>query len=265
LFATSFWFVGFHGLIIGVGIGIIMCHPDLQKERAKGVGLRVVNIGINISIDIPKMKTTQKMKLSNKLYCVNWDGYCEEFTDKIVNCLPDKIQNMKTKEDLERDIRSITSTIHQEFPELSKYIKEMPDNNADERQVSLKNLEEYHQSLVELVNRYADTHEGSKTKKDSDNSLNSGYPLYPPSQDIFSQGKEEKDLNPEDISKRKAPNEKEGARNEKDFQDDKSGDDLDVPGSELDDQQESVGSEDEENNYYSLGGDNHNDLEEGKA
>jgi len=30
----------------------------------------------------------------------------------------------------------------------------------------------------------------------------------------------------------------------------------------LDDQQESVGSEDEENNYYSLGGDAHNDLEE---
>jgi hypothetical protein len=50
--------------------------------------------------------------------------------------------------------------------------------------------------------------------------------------------------------------------NEKDFDDDMSGSDLDVPGSELDDQQESVGSEDEENNYYSLGGDDHNDLEE---
>ena len=37
---------------------------------------------------------------------------------------------------------------------------------------------------------------------------------------------------------------------------------LDVPGSELDDEQEDIGSEDEENNYYSLGGDNHNDLEE---
>lgn len=35
------------------------------------------------------------------------------------------------------------------------------------------------------------------------------------------------------------------------------GESLDVPGSELDDRQESIGSEDEENNYYSLGGDNH--------
>jgi hypothetical protein len=38
------------------------------------------------------------------------------------------------------------------------------------------------------------------------------------------------------------------------------GSDLDVPGSDLDDAQEEVGSEDEENNYYSLGGDK--DLDE---
>ena len=35
-----------------------------------------------------------------------------------------------------------------------------------------------------------------------------------------------------------------------------------MPGSELDDEQEQIGNEDEENNYYSLGGDDHNDLEE---
>ena len=40
------------------------------------------------------------------------------------------------------------------------------------------------------------------------------------------------------------------------------GSELDVPGSELDDENEIVGSEDEENNYYSLGGDNHENLEE---
>jgi hypothetical protein len=44
----------------------------------------------------------------------------------------------------------------------------------------------------------------------------------------------------------------------------KLGEDLDVPGAELDDADESVGEEDEENNYYSLGGDNHDDLEEDK-
>lgn len=38
------------------------------------------------------------------------------------------------------------------------------------------------------------------------------------------------------------------------FDTDHSGDDLDVPGSELDDKDEDIGSEDEENNYYSIGG-----------
>jgi hypothetical protein len=43
-----------------------------------------------------------------------------------------------------------------------------------------------------------------------------------------------------------------------------AGEDLDIPGAELDDADEGIGEEDEENNYYSLGGDNHEDLEETK-
>jgi len=40
------------------------------------------------------------------------------------------------------------------------------------------------------------------------------------------------------------------------------GTDLDIPGSELDDANEEIGEEDEENNYYSLGGDRHERQEE---
>jgi len=36
---------------------------------------------------------------------------------------------------------------------------------------------------------------------------------------------------------------------------DRTGEDLDIPGAELDDENEKTGNEDEENNYYSLGGD----------
>ena len=94
-----------------------------------------------------------------------------------------------------------------------------------------------------------------------------GYPVYPASEDIFSHGKKESDLNPEDISHTKALNEDpaEGKNNEKDSLDDPMGGDLDVPGSELDDDMEAIGSEDEENNYYSIGGDNHYDLDESKG
>lgn len=44
-----------------------------------------------------------------------------------------------------------------------------------------------------------------------------------------------------------------------------TGKDLDVPGSELDDRAEEIGEEDEENNLYSLGGENHEDLEEDRS
>ena len=42
-------------------------------------------------------------------------------------------------------------------------------------------------------------------------------------------------------------------------------DDLDVPGSDLDDENEELGEEDEENNYYSIGGDRHENLEEDQS
>lgn len=111
-------------------------------------------------------------------------------------------------------------------------------------------------------------------KNNSNRSLNSvhkeserklpGYPKYPAGEDIYSQNKNEENLDHENVSDIKESNESDGVekRNEKDFKEDVSGSDLDVPGSELDDEDEKVGSEDEENNYYSLGGDNHNNLEE---
>lgn len=83
--------------------------------------------------------------------------------------------------------------------------------------------------------------------------------LYPPSDDIYNQFIEETNIDPEDITKSKRMVEEGGKWNEKDFDEDMVGDDLDVPGSELDDDQEMISSEDEENNAYSLGGDNHDD------
>ena len=80
-------------------------------------------------------------------------------------------------------------------------------------------------------------------------------PVYKTEDDIYSREKEES-LEDEDQPGKGKPGES-----------DKShlGEDLDVPGAELDDADEAVGEEDEENNYYSLGGDSHDDLEEDKG
>ena len=93
-----------------------------------------------------------------------------------------------------------------------------------------------------------------------------GYPSYPEKEDIYIEYQEKKDVNPEGISNIRELNEndKSLARNEIFSESDATGNDLDVPGSELDDEQEIIGSEDEENNYYSIGGDDHNNLDEDK-
>lgn len=103
-----------------------------------------------------------------------------------------------------------------------------------------------------------------RTTKD-ENEVKNQLPVYPAADDIYNRDKKLPDVDPEDLLKNKLPNEDIESTNEKDFKDDLSGDDLDIPGAELDDDDEAVGGEDEENNNYSIGGDDHNDLDEDRG
>ncbi len=88
-----------------------------------------------------------------------------------------------------------------------------------------------------------------KTKKtESEKAEDEKFPLpkYPAKEDIYSQEEEE-------------PFDEQGPEQKLNNALDEG---LDVPGADLDDENEVIGEEDEENNYYSLGGDNHNDLDE---
>jgi len=78
-------------------------------------------------------------------------------------------------------------------------------------------------------------------------------PIYKKGDDIYNQENEES-LDDEGNAAKRRRGKDEGP-----------GEDLDVPGAELDDSAEEIGEEDEENNYYSLGGDAHDDLEEDKT
>jgi len=77
-----------------------------------------------------------------------------------------------------------------------------------------------------------------------------GYPVYPSDEDIFQKEKKVA-FDESEITGQK----KKSAESDLD-------EGLDIPGAELDDANELIGEEDEENNYYSLGGDDHSDLDE---
>jgi hypothetical protein len=83
-----------------------------------------------------------------------------------------------------------------------------------------------------------------------------GYPEYSEDEDIYVSGKEEDEIDPEDIHRKKRY-----TLND-DLDEDEAGSNLDIPGTELDDELEEIGSEDEENNIYSLSDDHNDDLED---
>lgn len=74
---------------------------------------------------------------------------------------------------------------------------------------------------------------------------------YPATEDIYNQEDKLEDIDPEGISGERILNDENN--HEWKQNSDKLGNDLDIPGSELDDDLEDIGSEDEENNFYSEG------------
>jgi len=68
--------------------------------------------------------------------------------------------NSQTEQDLNGDMLQITMTIEDKFPELSKYIGEMPVkiSTAPNGEISIKNLHSYYDSLVALLENYAPYH-----------------------------------------------------------------------------------------------------------
>jgi phage host-nuclease inhibitor protein Gam len=66
--------------------------------------------------------------------------------------------HMQTKTELEQRIIRITGKIHKEFPELVKYITEIPIHISAEAEGNIKNLEDYYSSLEEIIHKYSKTH-----------------------------------------------------------------------------------------------------------
>lgn len=71
---------------------------------------------------------------------------------------------MKTEIELTEDILKITKAIKEFYPELIKYISEMPTtiNYEASKKINLKYLQEYYNSLDILLKKYSNTHQSKK-------------------------------------------------------------------------------------------------------
>ncbi len=67
---------------------------------------------------------------------------------------------METKKHINNKILAITMKIQDEFPELSKYIAEMPVTipNIEDPAINIDSLNEYYNSLNDLLSKYTKTY-----------------------------------------------------------------------------------------------------------
>lgn len=67
---------------------------------------------------------------------------------------------MKTENQLNAEILEMTMKIQEQFPELSKYIAEMPVTipSVTSPEINIKTLQEYYDSLAILLKDYALNH-----------------------------------------------------------------------------------------------------------
>ena len=76
---------------------------------------------------------------------------------------------MKNELEQNKDILETTIEIEEKFPELAKFIEEMPETISNENipEINLTVLEEYEESLNSLLKKYAVTHtiKNKKQKK----------------------------------------------------------------------------------------------------
>ncbi|MEP7320763.1 MAG: hypothetical protein ABI761_02550 [Saprospiraceae bacterium] len=68
---------------------------------------------------------------------------------------------MKTEQELNDDILKITLVINEKFPELTKFIEEMPVTipNSKTPEINIIQLENYYHSLMTMVSEYSETHQ----------------------------------------------------------------------------------------------------------
>jgi len=70
------------------------------------------------------------------------------------------MSNDEIVKDLNSKILNMTMTIMDKYPELSKYLEEMPVTipNTDNPEITISNLKNYYESLNALMNKYKNEH-----------------------------------------------------------------------------------------------------------
>ncbi|MEO7522935.1 MAG: hypothetical protein ABIT58_02510 [Ferruginibacter sp.] len=74
---------------------------------------------------------------------------------------------MERVHELNSEIIALSLKIKNDYPELSKYLDEMPVTipDSDDPSININNLEKYRDSLINLLSKYKESHVSNDEKK----------------------------------------------------------------------------------------------------
>jgi len=131
--------------------GISNEFKDQFKDLVDSIYYKPIN-------NMHKMKNYSK---ENKTIKVETDKRHKDIQQVFKGKNPKKTySNEDAEADLNSKILKITLTINEQYPELSKYIEEMPVTipNEENPDVTLDNLKTYYESLSLMLNKYKSEH-----------------------------------------------------------------------------------------------------------
>lgn len=141
-----------------------------MQKNIKGSILQIIEHASHLSnIENPYEFNEQLVKFVSSLKCQP-----DKFTNRYrlrsgVRNLDKNPKYEKMEKDLNAKILKATIAIKDKYPELSKYLDEMPDTIPNEKdpEITLKNLSGYYESLNSILKKYKSTHPASSGKKNS--------------------------------------------------------------------------------------------------
>ena len=125
-----------------------------SKDAMNGIDVLKKIKQINSRIIVVILSAEDKLKIATD--CIANGAYEYVVKSETAFIRTQNILKNSLEKELNTKILKITMLIMEKYPELSKYIEEMPETipNEDDPEVTLKNLKSYYNSLDSMVKKY---------------------------------------------------------------------------------------------------------------
>lgn len=162
------------------------------------------------------------------------------------------------------DVKDIPGQEHVHVPKMKEMIdttissddeegEGLFDDETDEDEIEVDEIDEIDEDEIELDENDEEAGDDETDEYEEEDETDEDADVTAEEKELLQSSSESMGTEDDKALKRSLPDNTDDDGELLNEQNDESGDDLDIPGAELDDEDEATGNEDEENNAYSLG------------